>query len=189
MRQVARKTTWHAGARLHADGSPRCWLLEIRLSLFRLPVGHWLDRWLRLTPAVLRERFARQQNVIFTALRRSRTRAAVSTSSVVPARITLTLGRSILRGRQIPPAAVPVRAAVAVATTPPSPASAPSSSSAIPAVSPRASVVPHAWRIISRGVIIRRKILRCGRIRLRLALLWFCRLTFRADFGGWTANF
>jgi len=99
MWKIARKTAWYARRRQHAGGRTRRRLLEIRLPLFRLLVGYRLDGRLRLAPAVLRERFAREQNVIFAALRRSRSRSAVATSPIIATRITLTLRRSILRRR------------------------------------------------------------------------------------------
>jgi len=79
---------------------------------------------------------------------------------------------------------VPVRAPVAAA--PSSPASAPSSP---PSIAARAAVVSHARRIISRRVVVRREILWCGRVRLRLAFLQIRRLAFRTRTGTFFAFF
>ena len=91
MRQAARKTARDPRARWHAHGGTRCGLLEIGLAFFRFMVRDRLGGRLCLAPAVLRERLAWQQNVIFTALRWGRARATVSACPVIATRIPLTL--------------------------------------------------------------------------------------------------
>lgn len=181
MRQTAGEPAWHARTGLQADCRTRGGLLEIWLALFRFPIGNRFDWCLWLTPAVLREGFARQNNVVFTALGRGRTRATIATAAIVIAtRFAFTLRRSVLRRRQVSSAAVSMRAPVAVAAPAPSPASAPAASTTVSsaittavtaAISTRATITADPWRIVSRWVVARGKILRRGSVRFRLALL------------------
>lgn len=185
MWQASRETPWHAGVRLHAGRRTRGLLFKIGLALLGLVVSQRLDRWWHRTPAILGERFARQDDVVLPPLDRRAWPAITRRAAIVKAaRITFTLRRSVLRGRQISTAwAAVTSAAIAASATPASPASSPPASAipaaiatvpAIPAaVLTRAAIVSNARRIIPCGVVGGRKILGSRGIGIRLALLRF----------------
>jgi len=79
VRQTSRKPPWSSACRLGAKRRTRRRLLEIGLAFFGLLFPHRLDRGLLWTPAVLRQRLARQNNVIFPRFDRCRgTRATIA---------------------------------------------------------------------------------------------------------------
>jgi hypothetical protein len=73
MRQAAAESPRPPAGRLDPDCRTRCGLREIRLPLFRvmLMISQRLHRCLRRTPAIFRQRLARQHNVIVVPLARS----------------------------------------------------------------------------------------------------------------------
>src|SRR5271157_176265 len=181
MWQASRETPWHAGVRLHTSRRTRGLLFKIGLALLGLVVSQRLDRRWHRTPAILGERFARQDDVVLPPLDWRAWAAITRRAAIVKAaRITFTLRRSVLRGRQISSAwAAVTSAAIAItaSATPASPASSPPAS-AIPAaiataVLTRAAIVSDARRIIPCGVVGGRKILGSRGIGIRLALLRF----------------
>ena len=183
MWQASGETPWHARVRLHADCWARGLLFKIRLTLVGLVVRQRLDRRWRRTPAILGERFARQDDVVLFPFDRRAWTAITRRAAIVKAtRIAFALRRSVFRGRQIAPALTGVTsAAIAASAAPASPATSPPASaiaaaiatvSAIPAtVLTRAAIVSDARRIIPCGIVRGSKILRSGSIGIRLALL------------------
>jgi len=99
------ETPWHARVRLHADCWARGLLFKIRLTLVGLVVRQRLDRRWRRTPAILGERFARQDDVVLFPFDRRAWTAITRRAAIVKAtRIAFALRRSVFRGRQIAPA-------------------------------------------------------------------------------------
>lgn len=192
VRQASGETPRHTRVRLHADRRTCGLLVKIGLALLGLVVSQRLDRRWQRTPAILGERFTRQDDVVLFPVDRH-VRAAITRRSAIvkTARITFALGRSVLRGRQIPSArsAMTSPSITIPAATPASPASSPPAS-AIPAtiaavssaVVTRPSIVSNPRRIIPRGVVGGSKILGSGGIRIRLALLGFGNSQFHAGF-------
>src|SRR5208337_1665022 len=185
MWQAPGETPRHARVRLHADCRARGLLLKIRLTLLGLVVPQRLDRGWHLTPAILGERFARQDDVVLSLFDRNARAAITRRAAIVKAaRIAFALRRSVLRGWQIASAWAAVTStaiAIAASAAPASPAPSPPASaiaaviatvSAIPAtLLTRAAIVSDARRIIPRGIVGGSKILRRGSIGIRLALL------------------
>lgn len=187
---------------LQADRGTRGGLLIIRLALFGFVIAKRLDRGRYGPRAILRERFARQNNIVFSAFHGSAGSTIIRRTPIVqtPAIVAVALRRSIFRGRQIAPAAlsvrtpiaIPVATAAAAAAATPSKSSAPSAASAISttvaaaipaAVVALRAIVADARRIIAGRVVTGREILRRGSVRFRLALVKvaaFGRLAVRA---------
>src|ERR1700739_4527416 len=183
MRQTAGETPRRSRAGLQADRRTRWGLLVIGLALFGFAIAKGLD-WRRHGPrAILCQRFARQHNIVLTAFHRSagsaiiRRTPAVETAAIV----AVSLRGSVFRRRQITPATLSVWTPVAIpvstaaAATPPSKTSAPSAASAISTAVPVAAAIPatvvalravvaDARRVVARGVVTWREILRRGSI-------------------------
>src|SRR5579863_2537201 len=183
MRQTARETPRRSGSGLQANRGTRGGLLIIRLALFRFVVAKRFDRRRHGSRAILRERFARQNNIVLAAFHGSAGSTIIRRTPVVktPAIVAVALRSGIFRGRQIAPAALSVRTPIAIpiatatAATTPSKTAPPSAASAITttvtvsaaipaAVAALRAIVADARRIVASGVVTRCKILRRGSV-------------------------
>ena len=203
MRQASGEAARRSRSRLQADRRTRRSLLIIGLALFGFVIAERLDRSRHGARAILRQRFARQNNVVLALFDGSAGAAIIRTAIVKTTAIFAgTLRRGVLRWRQVAGAALSVRPPIPIATTTttatpaatPSKTSPASTASAIPvsaaistAVTPAVislrAIVADARRIAAGGVVAGRKILRGRSVRLRLTLVEFAafgRLAFDA---------
>src|SRR5690242_11001768 len=157
MRQAAGKTPRRSGARLQADRRTRRGLLVIRLAFFGFVIAKRFNRRGHGPRAILRKRFARQNNIVLTAFHGSAGPTIIRWPPVIEttAIVAVTLRRCIFRGRQIasaalsvrPPVAIPVAAAAAAAT--PSKSSTPPAASAISTAVPVPAAIPALRAIVA----------------------------------------
>src|ERR1700757_5342448 len=116
MRQAARETPRRSGARLQADRRTRRGLLVIRLALFGFMIAKRFDRRRHGPRTILRQRFARQHNIVLAAFYRSAGSTIARRAPIVEtaAIFAIALRRSVFRGRQIAPAALSVWSPIAI---------------------------------------------------------------------------
>jgi len=122
--------------------------------------------------------------------------ALIAATIVVAARLAsarfAALRRSVFGGRQVAAAhAWALRASAAMATATAAPASATATITAsvtttisAAAVILAAAIAAGAWRVILSGIVVGRKILRRGGVRIRLALFGMARVSIVMHFGG-----
>ena len=192
MGQASCKSAWSSGCWLCADSRTRDRLIVIRLPFFRFLLSDWFGGLLG-PRAILRERLARQNYVVFPRIHGSRwSRGAISgwPAIVVTTGIAVSLRRGIFRRRKVSPALMatisPSTTTRATTTTSPAPAASASSTvtasipSTVAALAPtilaRSAVTPNAWRIVAGRVVAGAKVLRCGSVRFRLTLFELRRL-------------
>jgi len=202
VRQASGETPRRSCSRLQADRGTRGRLLIIGLALFGFVIAERFDRWRHGARAILGERFARQNDVVF-ALFDGGAGAAIVRRAIVKSTTIFAnaLRRGILRWRQIAGTALSVRTPIPVAattatgsaatpsktspaSTPPAiPVAAAISAAVAPAIISLRAIVANARWIVAGRVVAGCEILGRGSVRFRLTLVEvaaFGRLAFRA---------